>query len=612
MAGGMSIFSLFGSIFVDSTEAENSIAKTEEKSNKLSDSFINGISTAGKWAGGIATAAAGAATAIGGAFVAASESTREYRNEMAKLDTAFQTAGHTSEAAKATYGELNAVLGDSGQAVEAANHLAMLCETEEELQKWTDICTGVYATFGDSIPIEGLTEAANETAKVGTLTGSLADALNWAGVNEEEFQASLDKCNTEQERQALITETLTGLYDEASDTYKEANADIIEANKAQEEMNSTMAEIGAIAEPVITMFKNMFAEMLMNYMPMIQQLAETLLPLLMDVVDAILPMFVELLDLILPFFVQLVETVLPLLVELMETLLPPIMQIAEMILPLLLQLIEPLLALLQPIIDLLNPIIQLCMSLITPLVQLLSVVLPPLVDIISFLADVVLAGLRIAFETVTKIVSNVVNVAVTAVKNQIEILKNIFVNIIDFIKNVFTGNWRAAFENVKTILSNIFQGMINVVKNPINAILAVINGLISGITSGVNGVIGALNSFNIDVPGWVEELTGVSSFGFNIPTVSAPQIPYLAEGGTAVEEGAAVVGEAGAELINLPRGARVTPLTKDGDPIGFKEVAAKLDTMIALLSAILEKEGVLQIGEKQFLNYINTTLGALV
>lgn len=612
MAGGMSIFSLFGSIFVDSTEAENSIAKTEEKSNKLSDSFINGISTAGKWAGGIATAAAGAATAIGGAFVAASESTREYRNEMAKLDTAFQTAGHTSEAAKATYGELNAVLGDSGQAVEAANHLAMLCETEEELQKWTDICTGVYATFGDSIPIEGLTEAANETAKVGTLTGSLADALNWAGVNEEEFQASLNKCNTEQERQALITETLTGLYDEASDTYKEANADIIEANKAQEEMNSTMAEIGAIAEPVITMFKNMFAEMLMNYMPMIQQLAETLLPLLMDVVDAILPMFVELLDLILPFFVQLVETVLPLLVELMETLLPPIMQIAEMILPLLLQLIEPLLALLQPIIDLLNPIIQLCMSLITPLVQLLSVVLPPLVDIISFLADVVLAGLRIAFETVTKIVSNVVNVAVTAVKNQIEILKNIFVNIIDFIKNVFTGNWRAAFENVKTILSNIFQGMINVVKNPINAILAVINGLISGITSGVNGVIGALNSFNIDVPGWVEELTGVSSFGFNIPTVSAPQIPYLAEGGTAVEEGAAVVGEAGAELINLPRGARVTPLTKDGDPIGFKEVAAKLDTMIALLSAILEKEGVLQIGEKQFLNYINTTLGALV
>lgn len=608
----LSIFSLMGSIFVDSSEAEESISKTEKKSNKLSDSLINGISTAGKWAGGIATAAAGVATAIGGAFVAASESTREYRNEMAKLDTAFQTAGHTSEAAKATYGELNAVLGDSGQAVEAANHLAQLCETEEELQKWTDICTGVYATFGDSIPIEGLTEAANETAKVGTLTGSLADALNWAGVNEEEFQASLDKCNTEQERQALITETLTGLYDEASDTYKEANADIIEANKAQEEMNATMAEIGAIAEPVITLFKNMFAEMLTNYMPVIQQLAETLLPLLMNVVDAILPLFIELLDLLLPIFVQLVETILPVIVELIETLLPPILQIVEMILPLLLQLIEPLLGFLQPIIDLLNPIIQLCISLITPLVQLLSVVLPPLIAIISFLIDVSLAGLKKAFETVAQIVANVVNVAVTAVKNQFEFLKNIFVGIIDFVKNVFTGNWRAAFENVKTILSNIFQSMINVVKTPINAILGVINGLISGITSGINGVIGAINGFSIDVPGWVQDLTGITSFGFNIPTISAPQIPYLAEGGTAIEEGSAIVGEAGAELIDLPRGARVTPLTQNGDPIGYKDVAAKLDTMIGLLSAILQKEGVVQIGEKQFLNYVNKSLGALL
>ena len=663
----LSIFSLMGSIFVDSSEAEESISKTEKKSNKLSDSLINGISTAGKWAGGIATAAAGVATAIGGAFVAASESTREYRNEMAKLDTAFQTAGHTSEAAKATYGELNAVLGDSGQAVEAANHLAQLCETEEELQKWTNICTGVYATFGDSIPIEGLTEAANETAKVGTLTGSLADALNWAGVNEEEFQASLDKCNTEQERQALITETLTGLYDEASDTYKEANADIIEANKAQEEMNSTMAEIGAIAEPVITLFKNMFAEMLTNYMPMIQQLAETLLPLLMNVVDAILPLFIELLNLMLPFFVQLVETVLPLLVQLIETLLPPIMQIVEMILPLLLQLIEPLLGFLQPIIDLLNPIIELCIALITPLVELLSAVLPPLIEIITFLVDVTLANLQSTFETVASIISSVVNVAVAFVsekfaalqniftniigfisnvftgnwsaafenlknilantsqtmkniigvavnffKSQFEFLKNIFVNVIDFIKNVFTGNWRAAFENVKNILSNIFQSMINVVKTPINAILGVINGLISGITSGVNGVIRAINGFDIDVPDWVEDLTGISSFGFNIPTISAPQIPYLAEGGTAIEEGSAIVGEAGAELIDLPRGARVTPLTDNGDPIGYKEVAAKLDTMIGLLSAILQKEGVVHIGEKQFVNYVNKSLGALL
>ncbi|MER2108188.1 MAG: hypothetical protein ABS949_14740 [Solibacillus sp.] len=608
----ISIFSLVGSIFVDSSEAEESISRTERNSNKLADSFINGISTAGKWAAGIATAAAGAAVAIGGAFVSAAENTREYRNEMAKLETAFQTAGHTSEAAKQTYGELNAILGDTGQATEAANHLAQLCETEEELQKWTDICTGVYATFGDSIPIEGLAEAANETAKVGTLTGSLADALNWAGVNEEEFQASLDKCNTEQERQALITETLTGLYDEASSTFKETNADIIEANKAQEAMNATMAEIGALAEPVISMFMNMFAEMLTNYMPMIQSLAETLLPLLMDVVNAVLPMLISFLDTLMPVFMQIIEAILPVFIELMNTLLPPVMQIVQMLLPVLMQLITALLPLLQPIIDLLNPIIQACMAVITPLLQLLSVVLPPLIAIITMLVDVVLFRLQTAFQTVADIIQNVVNVAVSYVKGQIDILMSIFSSIIDFIRNVFTGNWRAAFENVKSIVKSIFEGMVNVVKAPINVIIGIINGLISGITSGVNGVIGALNKLKIDVPEWVTDLTGVSTFGFNLPTVSAAQIPYLADGGNVSAPGAAVVGEAGVELLDLPQGARVTPLTQNGDPIGYKAMAEKLDTMIVLLTAILKKEGVVHIGEEAFVNYVNKSLGALI
>lgn len=608
----ISIFSLMGSIFVDSSEAEKSISDTEKKSGKLSDSFISGIATAGKWASGIVTAAAGVATAVGGALVSVSENTREYRNEMAKLETSFQTAGHTNKAAKATYGELNAILGDSGQAVEASNHLAQLCDTEEELKKWTDICTGVYATFGDSIPIEGLTEAANETAKVGSLTGSLADALNWAGVNEEEFQASLDKCNTEQERQALITETLSGLYDEAGETYKEANADIIEANKAQENMNATMAEIGAIAEPVITLFKNMFAEMLTNYMPVIQQLAEKLLPVLMDIVDAILPMLIEFLNLLLPMAVQIIESVLPILIELFNMLLPPLMEIANLLLPILVALLPPLLELLSPVISLLNPIIEACILLITPLVELLNVVLPPLITIIDYLAKIVLFGLQTAFQTMASIISNVVDVAVTFVRNQFSLLQNIFTNIIDFIKNVFTGNWKAAFENLKSIISDIFTGMINAVKTPINIIIGYINGMISGITSGINSVIKALNSFSIDVPDWVTKEFGISAFGFNLSTISAPQIPLLAEGGTAIEAGAAIVGEAGAELINLPRGARVTPLTDGGDPLGYKMMGQKMDVMISLLSAILEKEGVINIGETQFINYLNRSLGALI
>ena len=212
-----------------------------------------------------AMTAVGVAVAAGAAaLVGLAESTREYRTAQGKLTTAFETAGISADTAKMVYEELNGVLGDSDVAVEAAGHLAKLTKNEKDLEKWTDICTGVFATFGDSLPIEGLTEAANETAKVGKLTGSLADALNWAGKSEDEFQAELDKCTDEQERQALITKTLNGLYSTAAKKYKETNKEVIASNKAGEKWNATLAKMGGYVEPVVTEVKEMGTALLKN------------------------------------------------------------------------------------------------------------------------------------------------------------------------------------------------------------------------------------------------------------------------------------------------------------------------------------------------------------
>lgn len=241
------------SIKVDSQEANEELEKAKKSIGEVAGDLKNKLVSATK------TAIAGLAGLATGA-VALAESTREYRTEQAKLKTAFEDAGHTAEDAKTTYSELNSILGDSGQATEAANHLAKLCDTQEELSTWTTITTGVYATFGDSLPIESLTEASNETAKTGALTGALADALNWAGVSEDEFQSSLDKCNTEQERQALITETLNGLYDDAAEKYRTNAEDVIEANRANQRFQDTLATIAGVLEPVITKVKSFAAD----------------------------------------------------------------------------------------------------------------------------------------------------------------------------------------------------------------------------------------------------------------------------------------------------------------------------------------------------------------
>lgn len=219
---------------------------------------------------GVGTAVAGAATA----FLALAPATKELRENQAKLATAFESAGGSAETAKKTYNDLYRVLGDDGQATEAANHLAKLTTNQKNLMEWTSICTGVYATFGDSLPIENLTEAANETAKTGALTGGLADALNWAGVNEEEFQKKLDKTNSEAEREKLIRETLNGLYNEAAWNYEENAAEILAANEAQAKMNESMAKLGAIAAPIMTMLATFAADILGQITPYIQQFAE--------------------------------------------------------------------------------------------------------------------------------------------------------------------------------------------------------------------------------------------------------------------------------------------------------------------------------------------------
>lgn len=119
------------------------------------------------------------------------EATEEYRISMGLLNTAFETAGFSGETAKQAYQGFYEILGDTSQATEASQLLAQLATNEQDVAEWVEIAAGVYGTFGESLPIESLIEAANETAKTGEVTGVLADALNWVGLSEEEVNEQL-------------------------------------------------------------------------------------------------------------------------------------------------------------------------------------------------------------------------------------------------------------------------------------------------------------------------------------------------------------------------------------------------------------------------------------
>lgn len=230
--------------------------------------------------------AVGVASA-GTALLALGASTKDYRAEQAKLNSAFETAGASADTAKQVYNDLYRVLGESDVSVEAANHLAQLTTSQKDLSEWTTICQGIYATFGDSLPIEGLTEAANETAKTASVTGSLADALNWAGISEDEFNAQLAACNSEAEREQLIRETLIGTYDEAAAAYEKNAAEVLKQNEAQAKLQDSLAKLGAVVAPIVTIFTQFATEALAVVVPYIQQLAEQYGPQLKETLQGI-------------------------------------------------------------------------------------------------------------------------------------------------------------------------------------------------------------------------------------------------------------------------------------------------------------------------------------
>lgn len=266
----MELFRILGTIAIENDQANQALDDTSKRAGDASNEVDLAFGRIGTAALNIAKGVVVAGAALGGAWIAAVEGSREYRTEMGKLDTAFVTNGHSSEAAKQTYSDLNAVLGDTGQAVEAAQHLAKLTDNEKDLQTWTSICTGVYATFGESLPIESLAESSNEVAKSGQLTGGLVDALVWAGISEEEFQAKLDACTGEQERQNLIMNTLNGTYSKASEQYKATNKDVMDAQRAQERLTNAFAELGRVGEPILTAIKTKVADMVLAAIPHLQ------------------------------------------------------------------------------------------------------------------------------------------------------------------------------------------------------------------------------------------------------------------------------------------------------------------------------------------------------
>lgn len=212
------------------------------------------------------------------------ESTREYRTIMGTLESSSKDAGYTAEETKEAYERLYGVLGDTQTAATTVANLQAIGVEQEDLIELTDACTGAWSKYGDSIPIDGLAEAINETVRCGEVTGVLADVLNWgskegetfgvkmkeatteneafneavqdATTAEEWFNLALQDTQTESERAQLILKTLAdqNLVDLGQE-WRNINEDIIKVNESQSKLDEQWARMGEMVAPAVAALK---------------------------------------------------------------------------------------------------------------------------------------------------------------------------------------------------------------------------------------------------------------------------------------------------------------------------------------------------------------------
>lgn len=482
-------------------EMEDAAKDADDASSKMEKvgSAIKGLGVAI----GVSVAAAGAALAgLTKSFLDLAESTREYREDQAKLDAAFTTAGFTAEQAGNAYTDFYSILGEEDRSVEAVNHLAKLCETEEELTQWTDIAAGVWATFGDSLPIEGLTEAANETAKTGQLTGTLADALNWAGTSEDKFQASLDACNSEQERAAFITETLNGLYEDAAANYKELNGNVMDARRAQAELTDAYAQLGAIAEPIMTTLKFMAADVLNEMIPFVSMMgeglqgvlegtagsAETFAEGMRGIVDVLLTQ----LSTIVPMIGQAILTSLPTLlqagVDIIVTLLDGIVSalptLAEAAVMIVLELVNGLLGLLPQFAE---AAMQVIATLASGIATALPELIPTIIQILTTVVQTLIENLPLILDAALQLIMGLVQGLLDAIPVLIEALPSIILAIVEFIIGAIPQIIDAGIQLLTSLVSALPEIIVAIVE----AIPQIIEGIITAVLGSIPQIIQA-------------------------------------------------------------------------------------------------------------------------
>lgn len=483
-------------------------------------------------------------SAIGDAistFAELSESTQEYRENMNKLYTATSAAGMDADYITQAYSQLYGVLGDETATTTTISNFEKLGVSMQDMDSLLDSATGIWAVYGDSIPLDGLAESVNETAKVGQITGTMADAINWASASndtwtnalsgnaaalsafqsgvsqgmsaEDAFNEALAACGDEQERQQLIISTLNGLYADSAETYRENNASIIDAREATVNYQDAVAGVGAAMEPLQTTMTNFKANLISGVSPALQELSDAFMDVVTGadgaeegiasavtgLVDTVSSMASDLLPQLLEMGTQILGGIMQGLAQstptLMATVSDMILQLIQAVTAFLPQFAEAAVTIAGSIVtqltafvpQLLQAATTLLMAIVDAVPMIVNTLVPMLPQLITAIVAALLGAVPQLLQAATTLLMAIVNALPTIITALTAALPQILTAITDCLQTSVPVLLQAAI----TLLMAIVDALPTIIDALVAAIPVIITTLVDFFTNNIDTILDA-------------------------------------------------------------------------------------------------------------------------
>lgn len=208
------------------------------------------------------------------ALAANVEASREWNSDMTKLKTNAETSGNNFDFMKSKMQDLVAITGESDSSIEALSNLMAVGFSDEQMTPAINALSGAVEKFPDTLKIESLSDSLQETLATGAATGQFSELIGRMGDSVDDFNAGLQSCTSEAERQQYALDWLanSGLS-EINDEYQSANKSTLDYERASFELQDALASLGTAFTPVMAGAKGMAADFLTKSLPAVQKLS---------------------------------------------------------------------------------------------------------------------------------------------------------------------------------------------------------------------------------------------------------------------------------------------------------------------------------------------------